>query len=252
MAKKSDFTFSLDAADLAFSLDAADLAFSFDLPGAEPERENSDPETEPDQPEEPSPGVKISHRYGHRHLTRKASSEEALSKALDWHFREGDCYHCFSFGDVDSLTYFKHVLRQQRVLYLALSTWCMAGEDVDDLREWHRRGMLDRVDFFVGEIFPGSYQEVCAAAYDFADECGGRVVVFRNHAKVMAVVGERFDCLIESSANVNTNPRSENTVLTVDRQLVADYVELFNGIKAFNVDMRDRPGFIIPENRVMQ
>ena len=50
----------------------------------------------------------------------------------------------------------------------------------------------------------------------------------------MIVQGERFDCLIESSANVNTNPRSENTVLTVDKELVEDYINLFNGIKSFN------------------
>lgn len=212
----------------------------------DPEDEQSVPED--DQPEEKQ--LKVSHRYGHRHLTRKAASEEALDRQLDWYFKEGDCYHCFSFGNVDSLTYFKHVLRQQRVLYLAISTWCMAGEDVDDLRAWHNRGMLGRVDFFVGEIFPGSYPEVYAAVKEFASEIGGRVVVFRNHAKVMAVVGERFDCLIESSANVNTNPRSENTVLTVDRSLVRDYVQLFNEIKPFNKkDYEDRPGYIIPERR---
>ena len=193
--------------------------------------------------------IRVAHRYGHRHLTRKASSEAALSEQLDWHFREGDCYHCFSFGDVDSLTFFKHVLRQQRVHYLALSTWCMAGEDVDDLRAWHRRGMLGRVDFFVGEIFPGSYGEVYDAALDFARECGGRLVVFRNHAKVMAVVGERFDCLIESSANVNTNPRSENTVITVDRQLVADYIDLFNGVRSFDRATDGVPPYIIPDRR---
>ena len=207
-----------------------------------------------DEPEEkpsdaPSPSVKSHHRYGHRQLSRKLTSEAALSDALDWHFREGDSYHCFSFGDVDSLTYVKHVLRQQRILYLAISTWCMAGEDIDDLRAWHRRGMLGRVDFYVGEIFPGSYAEVYAAALDFVAECGGRVVVFRNHAKVSIIVGERFDCLIESSANVNTNPRSENTVLTVDRSLVADYVDLFNGIVSFDHATRDVPLYHIPEDR---
>ena len=203
-----------------------------------------------DPPEPEKPSVVVHGRYGHRYHFRKVASEKALLGALDWHFREGDCYHCFSFGDVDSLTYFKHVLRQQRVLYLALSTWCMAGEDVDDLTEWHRRGLLDRVDFFVGEIFPGSYANVYARVKALGDECGGRVVCFRNHAKVMAVVGERFDCLIESSANVNTNPRSENTVLTVDRQLVAQYVDLLNGIQPFNVlDYPDRPGYAIPERR---
>ena len=73
--------------------------------------------------------------------------------------------------------------------------------------------------------------------------------MFRNHSKVMTIIGERFDCVIESSANVNTNPRSENTVLTVDRQLAADYVQLFNGIKSFARDFDDVPGYIIPERR---
>lgn len=120
---------------------------------------------------------------------------------------------------------------------------------MDDLRTWHRRGMLGRVDFYVGEIFTGSYPEVYDAAVDFVQECGGRLVVFRNHAKIMAVVGERFDCLIESSANVNTNPRSENTVLTVDRQLVADYVELLNGVHSFDDTTKDVPLYQIPARR---
>ena len=105
------------------------------------------------------------------------------------------------------------------------------------------------MDFYVGEIFPGSYSEVYAAVLDFCQECGGRVVVFRNHAKVSIIIGERFDCLIESSANVNTNPRSENTVLTVDRSLVAQYVELFNGLISYAQETRDVPVYQIPDER---
>ena len=52
----------------------------------------------------------------------------------------------------------------------------------------------------------------------------------------MIVFGDRFDAVIESSANVNTNPRSENTVITVDRTLARDYLEIFNGIVPFNRD----------------
>lgn len=177
--------------------------------------------------------VKV-HRGGARHLTRKASSEAALENALDWHFKNGDCYHCFSFGDVDSLSYLKFVLKQQKIKYLGLSTWCMAGEDVRDLAKWHERGFIETIDLFVGEIFESSYPEAAALAKSLCKKCGGRFVVFRNHSKIMMIKGERFDCLIESSANVNTNPRSENTVLTVDRELVDAYVNLFKEIKPFN------------------
>ena len=235
------FTFSLDESELSFTVPG--------LQGDETAEDQEQQEKIGGAPEGEKPSIKVSHRYGHRHISRKAKSEEALSKALDWYFKPGDCYHCFSFGDVDALTYFKHVLRQERVLYLALSTWCMAGEDVDDLREWHRRGMLGRVDFYMGEIFPGSYPEVYDAVVDFVAECGGRLTVFRNHSKIMAIVGERFDVLIESSANVNTNPRSENTVLTVDSDLVAHYVELLNGINSFDRTTDGVALYQIPERR---
>lgn len=180
--------------------------------------------------------IKVAHRFGARHLVRKAASEKALENSLDWHFKEGDCYHCFSFGDVDSFSFFKHVLKQEKIKYAAISTWCMAGEDVKDAMEWYRRGMIGRMDFFVGEIFHSSYPEVYRLTKQFIEECGGRLVVFRNHAKIMAIQGERFDCLIESSANVNTNPRSENTVITVDRHLVREYIKLFSEIIPFNSD----------------
>lgn len=215
-AENDDMTLQLGGFDLGAAL------------GIEPKQESDA------KPEQGS--IKVSHRMGARQMWRKASSEAALEQALDWHFREGDCYHCFSFGDVDSFTFFKHVLRQQPIQYAAISTWCMAGEDVTDLRKWHARGLVGRVDFFVGEIFKGSYPDVYAAVREFLDECGGRLVTFRNHSKVMAIEGERFDCLIESSANINTNPRSENTVVTVDRELVADYIKLFSEIIPFNKD----------------
>lgn len=93
----------------------------------------------------------------------------------------------------------------------------------------------------MGEIFKGSYPDVYAATREFIAECGGRLVIFRNHSKVMAIEGERFDCLIESSANINTNPRSENTVVTVDRNLVGAYIRLFSEIIPFNQDCGAAP-----------
>lgn len=133
-------------------MEEKDIFGTFDLSafGIEPSENTTKEQNEEQEPEEL---IHVSKRYGHRQISRKLRSEAALEKVLDWHFEPGDCYHCFSFGDVDSLTFLKHVLKQQRIRYLALSTWCMAGEDVDDLRSWHKRGMIGRIDFYLGEIF---------------------------------------------------------------------------------------------------
>lgn len=218
---------------LHISLDGLDLGAALGVPE---EPKNPEEKQNPDQ----GP-IKVSHRMGARQLWRKAASEKALEEAMDWHWKEGDSYHCFSFGDVDSFSFIKMILRQQPIRYAAISTWCMAGEDVLDMRKWHERGLLGRVDFFMGEIFRGSYPDVYAAVLEFIQECGGRLVIFRNHSKVMAIEGDRFDCLIESSANVNTNPRSENTVVTVDRELTAAYIKLFSEIIPFNQNCGAEP-----------
>lgn len=217
-----------------------DLDLSWDdTPQPEPEPQ---PEPKPkkkkekvENPNQEHP-VSVKHRMGQRNIARKLSSERALEEQMPWHFQPGDCFHVFSFGDVDSFTFLKMVARQQHIKYLALSTWCMAGEDVRELENWYMRGIIDRVDFFMGEIFRGSYPEVYAATQAFVKGEKGRLVIFRNHSKVMAIKGDRFDVLIESSANVNTNPRSENTVLTVDTSLVNEYIKLFGEIIPFNRD----------------
>ena len=69
-----------------FSLDPSML--SFNLPGLSfAQVEEKPPVEEPVEEEKPS--IRITHRYGHRHISRKAASEAALSDQLDWHFKGG-------------------------------------------------------------------------------------------------------------------------------------------------------------------
>lgn len=184
-------------------------------------------------------GVRVIATRG-RYFERRIKSELALEEALPWHFEQGTAYHCFSFGDVDSLTYLRAIIKQQRVEYVLLSTWCMSATDVDEIAKWIERGDLGHIDFYVGEIFQARYASVYLMLSELARNVGGRVAIFRNHSKVMAGFGERFDFAIESSANVNTNPRSEATVVTVGTSLARWYKEeIFDNIQSFNRDFDD-------------
>ena len=169
----------------------------------------------------------------------KLLSEAALDEVLDWHLEEGVAYHCISFGDVDSLTYLRHIVRQEPLEYVMISTWCMAMEDAEEIAQWVDRGMVGRVDFYVGEIFKNGYRGVRDAIEAVARSCGGRVARFRNHSKIMAGFGSRLSFAIESSANINTNPRTEQAVITVDRGLAEFYKEFFDGINSFDGGFED-------------
>lgn len=86
----------------------------------------------------------------------------------------------------------------------------------------------------MGEIAAASYALCQEELSQAAEATGGRVGVFRNHSKVAVILGERFDCAITSSANINTNPRCENTVITCDRDVALWYKAYYDGIHPFD------------------
>ncbi len=171
-----------------------------------------------------------------KYLYRRAFSEMSLLDACGtFEFQEGHAYHFITGGDVDSLSYLKAILRQQPLTYCLFSTWCMAAEDILQFEEWLQAGRIERLDAYVGEIFPNSYRIEYRMLKDvFArNRGGGRIAVFRNHSKIYAGIGPKFAFAVESSANINTNPRTENGCITIDRGIYEFYREFFDGIKSF-------------------
>ena len=61
----------------------------------------------------------------------------------------------------------------------------------------------------------------------------GRFVIFRNHAKIIAGIGNKFAFAVESSANINTNPRTENNCLTIAKGIYKFYKEYYDSIISF-------------------
>ena len=177
-------------------------------------------------------------KINNQHLFHRLNSERMLEDILPLEVEQGASYHVISNGDIDSFSYLMWILRMQKVKRLLCSTWCMARLDIE---EFHRQIMLGRIgelSFYVGEIFPGSYPEEYAEICEVCRDSGGRVAVFRNHSKVMAGYGEKFGFVIESSANINTNPRTEQTVITINKELADFYFEFYGKITSFDKDWR--------------
>ncbi len=134
---------------------------------------------------------------------------------------------------MDALSYLKIILRQQDLDYLLFSTWCMASEDIYQIEEWLKDGRIKKIDAYVGEIFPGTYKMEYAMLRPIIEQYGGRVCVFRNHAKIFAGYGDKFAFGIETSANINTNPRTENGCITISSESYNFYKEYFDTIISF-------------------
>lgn len=170
---------------------------------------------------------------------RRAKSESQLQAILPTSIEDGDAWHVLSAGDIDSLSYAAHIIKHTPMDHVVFSTWCMAVPDVKQLAAWIDSGHIKRLDAYVGEIFPGSYgdehQELCR----IVRPTNGRVCVFRNHSKIFLCRAGNRAWVIESSANINTNPRVENTVITASMELYRHHLDFFNGVKSFNKDFQD-------------
>ena len=169
-------------------------------------------------------------------LYRRAFSTLQLLKAItEEDLKLGNSIHVITGGNVDQLSYLELMLMQQPLDYCLISTWVMGEEDIKQIEEWFEQGKLHKVDFYVGEIFPTQYTIGFAMLNNLIKktECG-RVAVFRNHSKVIAGYGARYPFVVETSANVNTNPRTEQGVITIDKGLMEFYKSYYDGIKGFN------------------
>ena len=173
--------------------------------------------------------VELSTKY----LYRRAFSEVQLLDTTP-ELKGGHSYNYITAGDVDSLSYLKLVLRNQNLEHCLFSTWCMAAEDILQFETWLSEGRIKKLDAYVGEIFPNSYKIEYRMLKDMFEkyQCG-RMAVFKNHSKIYAGYGDKFYFGIQTSANINTNPRTENGCIIIDKGIYDFYKAYFDGITSF-------------------
>lgn len=166
-------------------------------------------------------------------------SDKNIEALLPWHFENGVAYHCLSYGGIDEWSYLKFILKQQKLRYCLISSWIISPDDAREILERVKARDIERIDFYVGDIFKGGYR----GAYDITAEAarisGGRVTTFHNHCKIMLGFGDRFDFAIESSCNLNVNLRLEQTTIFTDRELALFYKDYFDSIHSFERDFDD-------------
>lgn len=168
-----------------------------------------------------------------RHIYRRAFSETQLLDITPKEYKKGHSYHFITAGDVDALSYLKTVLRQQPIKYAFLSTWVIASDDILQIEEWLIDKKIEKIDFYIGEIFPKSYPFEWEKLKQVARDQQSKLINFKNHSKVMGGIGDKYTFAIEISANINTNPRTEQANITIDRGLFEFYYKYFDNIQSF-------------------
>lgn len=178
-------------------------------------------------------------RIAQKMQLRRANSQAELAKLIPARIPDGESWHVISRGDIDALSFLSHAIGDRYFDYVAISTWCIARTDMDQLAAWLDAGRIDHLELYAGEIFPSQYGDEYEQAQQMVAAYGMRLVIARNHSKVTLACNEAegYYLAIESSANVNTNPRIEQTAVHASRELFEFYREFFHGLRS--IDRRD-------------
>lgn len=167
-------------------------------------------------------------------IYRRAYGVEQMVNSLNYErLKKGHSYHIMTSGKCDALSFLKLVLLNYKKLdYLLISSWVISGEDILQLEEWLTDGTLSKVDFYLGEIYSKQYSVEWQMLNGLMHKTNcGRIKVFKNHAKILAGWGGENYFTIECSANLNTNPRNEQAVITIDKGLCEFYKKYYDEIQ---------------------
>lgn len=136
----------------------------------------------------------------------------------------GESIHIISAGKFDFWTWVPVMLQwigKTDALYC--STWTLSRANALDLFAAHDAGLIAKgqVHFLTGVYFKRRETAVYSMLLQGLTERGGRYKAFENHAKVLLLCNAASGTYItvEGSANLNSNPRLEQYVITNERGL---------------------------------
>lgn len=159
---------------------------------------------------------------------------------------------CFKFlscgGGVSSIGFIKYVASLEDVEELFVSTFRIGKAQFQVLCDLHKNGQLDKVHFITSstQARTDSLAEYKGEKYNYYEfimsECKLRdwsLTVFDNHSKIILMRTRKNWYVIETSSNLNENPKMEQFSFENDKTLFEWYKELFLQIEKNAEDIND-------------
>lgn len=163
---------------------------------------------------------------------------EELTKTLP---EDEICYKFLSSGGFSSISFVKFIADRAKIKFMFASTLRIGRKHLWVLDELHRVGKLDICEFVVGSIMKNDSDEGKSYKYydDLEKVCETNkwgLSVSNNHSKILLFDTDKGKFVIETSSNLNENPKSEQFSFEKDAELYEFY------LKAFRGDINGEPG----------
>lgn len=158
----------------------------------------------------------------------------------------GECYKFISLtGGFASVHFIKVVAENEPIEELTASTLRVGEKQFTYLSKLCDRGRLQKATFFVGSIMKEDTNKELDK-YDYftkfaevSERHGWESVVTNNHSKVILMRTAKNHYVLESSSNLNENPKIEQYSFENCAELYEFYHKFFNALKTVNSKNRN-------------
>ena len=170
------------------------------------------------------------HKTKRFNLIRSLHEIEELTQTLP----EDECFKFLSAGGFSSISFIKFIADRAKINFMFASTLRIGRKHLWVLDELHRVGKLGICEFVVGSIMQNDNETGKSYKYydDLEKVCkinGWGLKVSNNHSKVLLFDTSAGKFVIETSSNLNENPKSEQFSFEKDAKLYEFYLNAFRG-----------------------
>lgn len=179
-------------------------------------------------------GQAVALQQQHRITTRRVQNDAELARLLPPSIAPGDSWHVLSTGDIDVLSFLRHLLcgvtHFETVL---IATSRINRDDLEQISDWLDAGRIETFHLVIDQRFARLAPDEYELSKTIAASFGGSVTTCLNHSKVTLCSSPQTNTwlVVESSANVNTNRRLEQTAVCNSQTLHAFYAAAYANVR---------------------
>lgn len=149
-----------------------------------------------------------------------------------------ECIKLISFdGSFSSIEFISLVAMKETIIELTASTLRVGGKQAETLVALNDAGKLLKASFYIGSIMKEDIKQKIKK-YDyytnFLQVCGNNnwdLVVINNHSKTILMQTEYNYYVLETSSNLNENPKIEQYSFENNKELYDFYYKFFDILK---------------------
>lgn len=163
-----------------------------------------------------SPNIFRRKRTTHRRIIRDARRVKSASEALDGFDHDTEIYG-FTKGQFSVIDVLQHLIGITGPASIVISTWTAANADVSTVLDFVDSGELVSARWLVDLTFQRRTPELASRIRQVFGRDSIRVA--KNHAKFALITNADWKIMIQTSMNLNFNPRFENFSVAHDPEL---------------------------------